>query len=243
MTGQRTMNTCSICQAENHHLAATCVSCGGYLQNRTENLDLFATSWTVIERPIRAFRMIALSRRKNFAAFVSAMAGIGFMFGLFWVIAAGEYAASGTSLFAAGVLVGPLFGMLLILFFAYLVKSMAASVGSAVSLKNAFAIYSYALVPVVFSVLFLLPVEIIAFGRFFFTLHPTPFSLRPLSYVTLIGLDGLCALWTLYLLWAGTKVLLDVTWRRAAVVFGLPLLLLAAGIVGGLRLLLPKGVS
>ncbi len=237
------MNTCPICQVQNHHLAVTCTSCGGYLQNRSENLDLFATAWTIIERPVRAFRMIALSRRKNFAAAVAALAGIGFAFGIFWVIGAGEYTSSAVNLFAAGTLLGPAVGMTVVLCFTMLVKAMAATQGSAVSVKNAFAIYSYALVPVVLSVLFLLPVEVIVFGRYFFFLHPTPYSLRPVAYVTLVGLDTLCALWTLYLLWAGTKVLLDLTWRRALIIFIVPLLLLVAGIIGGLRLVLPKGVS
>jgi hypothetical protein len=237
------MIVCSICNAENHHLAATCASCGGYLQNRTENLDLFATCWGVIERPARTFRMIALSRRKNFAAAVAALAGIGMVFALFWAVAAGEYAPSTLSLFVAGIAVGPAVGLLLLAFHALLVKAMAGTQGVPLGTKNAFAVYSYAMVPVALSVLVLLPVEIISFGRFFFTVQPSPYSLRPLAYVVLIGLDSLCALWTLLLLLAGTQVLLDVSWRRALVIVGVPLLLLLGGVIGAVRLFLAKGAA
>lgn len=237
------MILCSICRRENHHFATTCASCGGYLQNRTENLDLFATAWGVIERPLRTFRLIALSRRKNFAPFVAALAGIGLTFGLFWSVAAGEHTENAASLFIAGIVVGPFAGIALVLFYSLLVKAMTASRGSTLRFGNAFAVYSYALVPVVLTVIFLLPVEIIAFGRFFFTNHPTPYSLSPVVYVCLIGLDALCAAWTLSLLAAGTKVLLDASWKRSLVLFGLPLLLLAAGIAGGVRILLPGGGS
>jgi hypothetical protein len=235
------MIRCAICKAENHHLAVLCTACGGYLQNRAENLDLFATCWEVVERPMRAFRGIALSRRKNFSSIVASLAGIAFVFAALWAIAAAEYTPNTFTIFAAGFLLGPVTGVLLLWALALLVKAMAAAQGLPLSARNAYAVYAYAMVPLVMTVLLILPLEVVAFGRFLFTAQPTPYSLRPMMYLALTGLDLLCALWTLALLIAGTRVLLDIAWRRAAVTLLVPLLLLLAGITGGLRLLLHKG--
>jgi hypothetical protein len=235
------MITCAICAAQNHHLAVVCVSCGGYLQNRAENLDLFATCWEVVERPMRAFRGIALSRRKNFSSIVASLAGVAFVFAAFWAIAAAEYASSTFTLFAAGFVLGPVTGVVLLAALALLVKAMAATQGLSLSMRNAYAVYAYATVPLILTVLLLLPLEVVAFGRFLFTAQPSPYSLRPVMYLVLTGLDLLCALWTLALLVAGTRVLLDVAWSRAVATLMVPLLLLLAGITAGLRLLLHKG--
>lgn len=235
------MIRCSICSAENHHLATVCAACGGFLQNRTENLDLFATCWSVLERPGRAFRTIALSRRKNGSTIVAAVSGIAMVFALFWAIAAAEYAPNTVSLFGAGFLSGVFVGPLMVLAYGVLFKAMATAQGRRVSLLNGYAVFSYALVPVLLSVILVFPLEIVAFGRYFFTAQPTPYSLRPMMYMVLVGLDALFSLWSLVLVCQGARVLLDASWSRTFLSVAVPLLLLGAGLTGCLRMFLPAG--
>jgi hypothetical protein len=212
------MITCPLCQTSNHHLAITCTSCGSFLQTRVDTLDLFTTSWNLIERPTKAFYTIAVARHKNYMLPLSAIAGIAFTFAFFWIIKAGEYAETFLHLMTAGIVTGPVVGILSVLLYSLILTSIAHLLGIEARLKNAFAITAYALVPVIITVIVLLPIEVMTFGPYFFTRNPSPYQLKPLSYILLIGLDGLFSLWTVSLCVVGAKVLLGTHWLRAGLI-------------------------
>jgi len=88
------MITCPVCGTRNHHLTIVCGSCGGFIQGRVENLDLFSTIWKLIERPRAAFLSISLSRYKNYSTIVPSVAGIGLVFAFFWFIPASFVASA-----------------------------------------------------------------------------------------------------------------------------------------------------
>lgn len=213
------MLRCGVCHAENHHLAVTCVSCGGFLQNRAENLDLFVTSWGVIERPRQAFHTIAISRHKNYAALLSAFSGIGMAFLIFWVVKAGEHADNLLNLLIAGLVAGPVLGILVMLLITLLGVFASRLLGSPIGARNAFAVTAYALIPVALSVILVLPVEVLTFGQYFFTRNPSPYALKPLSAIMLFSLDGICVAWTLILFVVGYSVLVDRQKLKALVIF------------------------
>ncbi len=212
------MIVCSVCRTENHHLAITCRSCGGFLQAKVENLDLFSTAWGVIERPRRAFRTIGLAVHKNFAYVLAATSGIAFVFLAFWIVKAGDQAESLLNIIAAALAVGPFFGIAALLAGAALAQAVSSIVRAPLTFRNCFALFAWSMVPVVISLLVVMPVEILSFGQFFFTTNPSPLVLRPVSYVILLGLDGLFALWTLLLQFAGLKTLLQNGWGKAVLV-------------------------
>jgi hypothetical protein len=223
------MITCSICNTVNHHLAIVCSSCGGFLQNRIDNLDLFATSWKVIESPTKAFRTIAIAAHKNYVILLSCVAGIALTFFIFWLIKAGEYADSLLNVLVAGFVVGPLFGIVTVLLFSGIFLLFFKNSRCRIKFRNVFAVTAYALGPIVLSVIIFLPIEILTFGIYFFTSNPSPYFLKPVSYVVLIGFDGLCALWSIFLLFTGMKALLDLSWLKV-----IRMVLLSLLIIGGL---------
>jgi len=60
--------------------------------------------------------------------------------------------------------------------------------------------------PVTLSLLILLPIELMTFGMYFFTFNPHPMTIKPVSYIILIGLHAVMILWAFILLIVGTKV-------------------------------------
>ena len=78
------MINCSVCQTENDEFSIVCKKCGGFLQNRVPNLDLFDVLWKIIESPRSAFRTIMLSEHKNYAVFLYSLIGIAITFAGFW---------------------------------------------------------------------------------------------------------------------------------------------------------------
>lgn len=219
---------CPVCGERNHHLATVCRRCGGFVQARVENLDLFATIWKVIERPRAAFHAIAIARYKNYATILAAVAGVGLVFAFFWAVKAGDSAGSAFNLVAGGLAAGPPAGVLLVLAASLLGWGALRSAGRPLRFRDLYAVLSYALVPVALSVVFVLPLEIFTFGRYFFSLNPPPWILKPVSYYLFLAIGWIVAAWTFGLVAAGFRALLDVP-RGAALLLATGAALFVAG--------------
>lgn len=234
------MIRCTVCNSENHHLAIVCTTCGSFLQTRIENLDLFQTAWNILEKPGRTFHRIAVARHKNYMLVLAAITGIALTFFIFWLIKAGDHTTSLLNLLAAGFSVGPVFGIVVAGLIALALRFAGRSKGEKIGFRNAYAVTSYAAVPIAFSVILLLPLELMTFGIYFFTANPSPYLLKPVSYVILLALDGAFAAWSVCLYLVGVKRLSGLRWSNVAVMaaasLGVPLLLLA----GVIQWLLPS---
>ncbi len=231
---------CSLCHALNDHLAVVCASCGSFLQARVENLDLFLTAWRVLERPAQAFRTVAIARHKNYVVVLSAFAGYAFTFFAFWLVKAGDHTDSLVNFLAAGLAVGPAVGIIVMTMIAAFLALVLRIAGARSRFRNVFAVSAYALVPIVISAALVLPIEIMTFGLYFFTTNPSPAILKPVSYYTLLGLDGLFALWSLLVFVTAVRVLGDVSWRKAWGAGAVALVLFCGLVYGLARLLLPS---
>ncbi|MDI6766757.1 MAG: Yip1 family protein [Bacteroidota bacterium] len=211
------MIICQVCNTENHHLAITCSSCSGYLQNKVEALDLFTTAWNVLEKPSKAFHTIAIAHHKNYVLFLSAITGIALTFFMFWIIKAGDYTHSLLNFLAVGFSIAPFLGIIFVFTVALLLKSLNSLMRVKVTFRNAFAVTAYSFIPIVISAILVLPIEIMTFGTYFFSKNPSPLQLKPLSYVLLLGLDGIFALWWFILFWIGLRRLTGKGWIYAGV--------------------------
>jgi len=214
------MITCRVCQRTNHHLATVCPACGSYLQQKVDNIDLFDTIWKVIESPRLGFRTVALATHKNFCLFISSVAGVGFAFTLFWFIHFGDVVPELISLLLIGLLFGVALGPLTVLVFSAFLKAVTALGGMKARFRNIFAVASYSLIPVLFSVVLILPIELLTFGSFMFSRNPSPFLLRPFSYLMIMGFDALCAVWTVVLVTIALKALTEEGWGRVLAAAG-----------------------
>ena len=198
---------CPICNAENSHLAVICTSCGSFIQSKVDNLDLFATVWQLLESPKSAFRRIAIAEHKNYTVFLSAMMGIGLAFLLMWLLKIGNGDIPLLNILIVGFVFGPFIGISSLLILTFVQKIVAGFLQLKAKFRNTRAIVAYAAVPIVFSVIIILPIEILTFGKYFFSSNPSPYVIKPFSYTVLLTLDGFCIVWSLALYFLGTKVL------------------------------------
>jgi hypothetical protein len=222
------MIDCPVCGTRNHHLNVVCASCGGFVQGRVENLDLFSTIWKLIEHPRYAFHQIAIARYKN-STIVPALAGAGFVFAFFWFVRAGDHTSSALNLLLGGLAAGPLVGVVLTVLMSVLLWTALRLARVTVRFRNLYAVLAYSTVPVLLGVIFLLPLEVFTFGRYFFSLNPPPWLLKPVSYYLFVGFGYGVAAWTVVLSAVGMKVLLNFRWIvSAALVSGLAAFLLVS---------------
>jgi hypothetical protein len=200
------MIICSICHTENDQYATICIKCGGFLQNRVPNLDLFAVIWKIIENPRKAFQLIMLSEHKNYALFLYTLWGISTAFAGFWYFQVGDRFENVLSLIMWGLLIGIPLGIGLFPTVSLLHWILSKLFGGRSAFRTSIGISSYALTPIILSLVFVLPIELMTFGMYLFTQNPHPMVLKPALYIVLIGFDSAMVLWTFILLIIGTNV-------------------------------------
>ncbi len=229
------MIVCPICGNGNHHLADTCVSCGSFLQTRVENLDLFSTLGRLIESPRKTFHVIGVARHKNYATMLAMAAGWPLLFTVFWAASAGEYAPSFLHLLVAGIATGPFFGLLCTLLLAVALFLVGRCFRVRVGFRNSVAMAAYAATPMLFVLLFLLPVVFLSFGLYFFTKAPSPQVLRPFSFYAITALGGASYAWYFLLAVLSLRAIGGAAWWRAFAVAALSFGVLTGAIIAAVR--------
>ncbi|MGB5875275.1 MAG: Yip1 family protein [Bacteroidota bacterium] len=232
------MIECTVCGEQNDDLAVTCKSCKGYLQTKVENLDLFSTMWGLLESPKRTFKRIVLSRRKNYVFFLSALVGVWALFTVFWGLNLGARFDNTFTLLATGSLAGLGVGVVGVLIDAVLLSVLVRFLGGKATLRNLFAVVSYASVPVIFTLIFVYPIKIAIFGQYLFDQNPSPMIINPGLYVALLAFDVAAVIWSISLVVKGVSVGAGLT-QKKSVILGTILLLVVSTAIIGLQLLGP----
>lgn len=230
------MILCSVCGTENDDLAVLCKNCKSYLQTKVDTLDLFGMMWMLMESPRRAMKRVVLARYKNYVYFLSALFGISLVYTIMWYRNLGRVFNDLFVLLAGGLFAGPVVGILFALVCSLILSAFARMIGGKASVRNTFAVVAYSTVPIVFSLVFILPVEIAIFGLSFFDSNPSPLVLKPVEYVILIGLDIVATIWSWFLLVEGIVVANGFTRLKSAMA-GIVLLVLAGLSAVGLHYL------
>jgi len=227
------MINCSVCQTENDQYSTVCKKCGGFLQNRIPNLDLFDVLWKIIENPRTAFRLIMRAEHKNYALFLYTLSGIALTFTGFWYFKLGERFENILFIVILGTLIGIPFGIALCPIASSLHWGLSKIFDNKASFRNSLGITSYSLTPIVISLLFVLPIELLTFGMYFFTFNPPPITIKPVLYMLLIGFDIALALWSWILLIIGTNVGNQISLWKSIVINSVVYGLIVIGLVAG----------
>ena len=132
------------------------------------------------------------------------------------------------TLVGAGLLIGPIVGILFVLALGFFSVRTTRAFGGKTNFKNMSAVGAYSTVPIILSLVFVFPVEIAIFGLDFFENNPPPMVINPFLYVALLGMDFLAVGWSFFLLVKGTAVATGLSGLKSFVV------ILSAGGLAGL---------
>lgn len=201
------MITCSVCGKQNDPLAVLCVSCRSFLQSKVDNLNLFETVWQLIENPGAAFKRIILARHKNYVVLLSSLMGVSMTFSVCWLMNLGSQFENLLILVGIAVLVGIPLGLVFVTLLSVVVTAGVRLLRGRAALRNCRAVLAYASMPMVLSLVAVLPLEIAIFGIDFFGVNPPPLVINPLAYIGLLGFDALATLWSVLLLHKGVSVM------------------------------------
>jgi hypothetical protein len=227
------MIICSICKIENDQYATICKSCGGFLQNRVPNLDLFSTLWEMIENPKNAFRLIMRAEHKNYSLFLYCLFGVSLSFTGFWFWRIGEIFENILLLIFWALVSGILMGIVLCPFLTSWHWILSVMLKGKATFKTSLGIMSYSFLPIIISSIFILPIKLLTFGMYLYTFNPHPFTVKPLVYSILIGLDIVLILWSILLSMIGTKIGYHLSVGKSIIIGLSTYLIIACGLVYG----------
>ncbi len=198
---------CPVCKTENPPLKVTCRSCGGYIRDRVASLHLFETLWHLIESPGSAMQRIIVAQQKNYITPIQMIFGFAYIAFIFWASNIGLLIDNLQVILLLIILLGPVTGIVTIMLLSMVVSVCLRLMKIVVAYRDVRAVVSYSGFPIILSVLFIFPVEVGLFGMYLFTGEPSPFSINPVVYSMVIGLDVVLILWSVILLLIGLKIL------------------------------------
>lgn len=153
-------------------------------------LNLFSTMWGLIESPSATFKKIVLSRHKNYVVLLGMLFGVSLTLDVIWYVKLGTLILGLGAILGAATVVGPFIGMGLLSVGAFIVKFLTRPIGGIATTRNMWAALSYATMPMVIALVFLAPVELAIFGKYFFGVNPPPSVIKPTEYSVILGLKG-----------------------------------------------------
>jgi Yip1 domain len=224
------MITCPVCGYQNDELTIVCGKCGGYVQDRVPNVDFFSTWWMIIESPAKAFKKISIAEHKNYVLFLTVFLGIAYSFGLLWIRNAGEQFDNLIHLLLLGVVMGLVISVPLGVSMAGVLHTILHFAGGRAGWRNTYAVFGWALAPLVISVVFILPIELASLGLVLFSVNPSPMQIKPFVYGPLTFLEGATVVWALILASFGFRLVHKLRFMTALVIVLLVFSAFSAGI-------------
>ena len=197
---------CNKCLHENAPYQNICANCKSYLRDKTVNIDLWATTLKLIENPFEAFRTIVFAEHKNFIFFLLFFISIKNMI-ISRFISVPELGMEGvsTSLFLIIVLF-----FALTIFFTGFISFIQYKIfqKSDIQLRiiDVVALNSYSQIPLVFSLVFVFPVELVVLGSEIFSNNPYSFQIKPIITYILMFLETIMILWFFILYYFSLRV-------------------------------------
>jgi hypothetical protein len=190
---------CNNCKTVNALYASNCKSCNSFLRSKIANIDLWDSVWDLLTEPVKITVKLIQSEKKNFLISLLCLwlfkSTVNNYILKNYYLAGTEYVSSfTTSLLEGGVVaigIMALFSLIMTLVFSlFKIKTR---------FNDNFTIYTYALVPILLSFVFLTPFHFALYGFYWFTVNPSPLIIKPLVTYVLYGIEGLFMLWTLVL--------------------------------------------
>lgn len=190
---------CKNCQAENPFYKSICENCKSYLRARVYNIDLGNIIARLIDSPTNGFKTIIYSEHKNFLVFLILISVLKFEIDTIFISLFFKKEIISLSNFAPGYLLLVLILAGVFLLFSYLVTILNKKIGYETRVKDNFSIYFYSFLPHIFALIVLFPLELVMFGEYLFSVNPSPFAIKESIAYTLLILELLIVIWSLFL--------------------------------------------
>ena len=196
---------CKSCSAENPSYEYICGNCGSYIRERVYNIDLWQTIARLIDSPAEAFRKIVYAEHKNFIFFIIIILAAKFLIDVRFiaVVSIGEF-NPGTAVVVSYIIVLTV-SIIYLALYSYIFKVVHSEFGIDTRFRDNFTLIIYALLPNVFALVLLFPLEMEVFGKYLFSSNPSPFVIKSTIAYTFLAAEILIKLWSIVLIYKAFK--------------------------------------
>lgn len=193
------LSNCSKCGHNNPPYLSICENCKSYLRDKVVNIDLWSTIYKLIESPSEAFKNILFSEHKNFIFFLLFILSIKNLILIRFI----SVPVLGTD----GVSTSLILQIVLSILITGIILSLISIIQSKLFIKykinfrviDVLSLNLYTQIPLVFSLIFIFPVELIVLGSDIFSNNPFAFQIKPAITYILIFLELVMIIWSFIL--------------------------------------------
>jgi hypothetical protein len=194
--------TCRNCSLENPLFGLNCNNCQAFLRAKIPNIDFWDTVWSLLVNPVETAKRIIQADKKNYIFFLLIIILIKTSSMHFIVqnyIRDGEI---NNNSFTNSLLSGSLLSVVYFILFGSIITVLFSFLKIETRFKDNFSILMYSFTPILIGFLFLTPIHFALYGKYWFTINPSPLLIKPVPTYILYGIESVLALWVVFLLGA-----------------------------------------
>ncbi|MCK9410587.1 MAG: YIP1 family protein [Bacteroidetes bacterium] len=160
----------------------------------------------MIESPPQAFKKIIIAEHKNFVLFLSLFLGVSAFFALMWGKQSGNLFDNLFPLLLFGIGLGAVIALPLFFVLCGVMHGVAKAAKGKATFRETYGVVGWSLMPIMFSVVFVLPLELSTLGLLLFSTNPSALEVKPIVTMVFMGLDGALLLWSVMLSATGISI-------------------------------------
>lgn len=195
---------CKTCGSGNFDYDFKCKNCKSFLRERIVNIDLGETLLRIIDSPSETLAKIKYSEHKNYILFLIFFLSIRFLIISRFISVPFVNDQIGLN-FSILLILSLLITVSLFLILSFLLQKIFLSVKIKTRFRDILAVMIYSLLPNLFALFILFPVELVFYGEYLFSNNPYPFQIKESIFYFLLFLESLTILWSVFLTYVGIK--------------------------------------
>lgn len=195
---------CNSCGSRNPEYEYKCSNCKSFLRDRIVNIDLGETLIRIIDSPNDTFRKIKFSEHKNYIFFLLLFLSIRFLIISRFISVPFVYETIKLNTLLL-ILISFGITIILFLFLSFLLQKIFLLLSIRARFKDILAVIIYSLLPNIFALFILFPIELVFYGEYLFSNNPYPYQIKESVFYFLLVIEALTILWSIFLAYIGVK--------------------------------------
>lgn len=195
---------CNNCGSLNPEYEYKCSNCKSFLRDRIVNIDLGETLIKIIDSPTDTLRKIKFSEHKNYIFFLLFFISIRFLIISRFISVPFVYETIKLNIFLL-ILISSGITIILFLLISFLLQKIFLLLSIRARFKDILAVIIYSLLPNLFALVILFPIELVFYGEYLFSNNPYPYQIKENVFYFLLVIETLTIIWSIFLAYIGIK--------------------------------------
>lgn len=195
---------CNNCGSQNPEYEYKCRNCKSFLRDRIVNIDLGETIIRIIDIPSETLRKIKFSEHKNYIFFLLFFLSLRFLIISRFISVPFVYETIKLNTILL-ILISFGITIILFLFLSFLLQKIFLLLRIRARFKDILTVIIYSLLPNIFALFILFPIELVFYGVYLFSNNPYPYQIKESVFYFLLAIESFTIVWSIFLAYIGIK--------------------------------------